>query len=233
MIKLFRGNGSALTQNTEVTLYYTIVIGTALLMSELVALQKQDDNFHHAIRVGTFQVVSIITTTGFCTANFETWQPASKLIILCLMFMGGCSGSTAGGAKIIRFVVAIKMMLVNVERSFRPRVVRPISINGRCLDRADLDNILNYLILLGIITFFSLPLIALMESTLSIETTIGAMLGTLYNIGPGLGDVGPAHNYGFLNDSTKYFLALLMIMGRLELYAVIVLFAPSLWKRFS
>lgn len=233
MIKLLRGNWSALTQNTEVIVFFAIVCGTALLMSELVILHEHDDDFLHALRVGTFQVVSIITTTGFCTANFETWQPASKLIILCLMFLGGCSGSTAGGGKIVRFVVALKMMLVNVERSFRSRVVRPIHINGKSLDRDDLDNILHYLILLGIVTFFSLPLIALLDPGLSIETTMGAMLGTLYNVGPGLGDLGPAHNYGFLNDSTKYFLALLMVMGRLELYAVIVLFAPSLWKRFS
>lgn len=233
MIKLLRGNISALTQNTEVMVYYAVVFATALLMSELVALQKHDDDFYHAIRVGMFQVVSIITTTGFCTANFETWQPASKLIILCLMFLGGCSGSTAGGAKIVRLIIAIKIMLVNIERSFRSRVVRRIYINGKSLDKADLDNSLNYLIFLGIITFFSLPIIALLNPDLSIETTLGAMLGTLYNVGPGLGDVGPAHNYGFLNDSTKYFLALLMVMGRLELYAVIVLFAPSLWKRFS
>lgn len=233
MIKVFHGHFSALTENTEVIVYYFIILATTLLMSELVALQKHDNEFHHAIRVGAFQVVSIMTTTGFSTANFETWQPASKLIILCLMFLGGCSGSTAGGAKIIRFVVAIKMMLVNIERSFRSRVVRPIHINGKSLDKADLDNLLNYLVLLIIITFFSLPIIALLDPELSIETTLGAMLGTLYNVGPGLGDVGPAHNYAFLNDSTKYFLSLLMVMGRLELYAVIVLFSPSLWKKFS
>ena len=233
MLKVLRGNWRAFTQNTEVIAYFLTILIASLIMSELVALHNQDNQWHDAIRAATFQVVSIITTTGFGTANFEDWQPASKLIILCLMFLGGCSGSTAGGSKIIRFVVVIKMIAVNIERSFRSRVVRHIHINGKSIDRTDLDNTITYMLLLGIITFFSLPAIALLQGDLSIESTLGAMLGTLYNVGPGLGAVGPAHNYAFLHDSTKYFLSLLMIMGRLELYAILVLFAPSLWRRFS
>lgn len=220
-------------KNTEVAVYYALIVTFTLLMTVLLWQRMGVYGLEESIRSSAFTVVSIITTTGYTTKDYEQWLPVTHTILLGLMLIGGCSGSTAGGAKIIRVIIAIKVCLLQIEKSFRSHVVRPMKINGRTLDQDDQNGVVRYLLLLLLITFISPPIVALSQTGLSFEGSYSAVFATLFNIGPGFAEVGPMENFGFLNDFTKLFLSLLMIMGRLELLAILVLFAPSLWKRFS
>ena len=186
-----------------------------------------------ALRASAFQVVSIATTSGFTTADFDAWVPATHVFLFVLMVIGGSSGSTAGGLKVIRVVIGIKICLVNIEKAFRSHIVRPIKVNDRNISTTAQENIIIYIVLITIIIYVSKCIIALLENNLSLEGTYSTVISCFYNIGPGFSEIGPTHTYAFFHDSTKYYLSLLMIMGRLELYAILVLFIPSFWRRFS
>lgn len=220
-------------RNTEVAVYYAAIVVCSLLLALLLWGQMNLYDFPEALRTSTFTVVSIITTTGFTTADYQEWLPFAHTILLGLMVTGGCSGSTSGGTKLIRVVIAIKVSLTQVEKAYRSHVVRPLMINGRVLDADDQNTVMRFLVLLMVCIFAALPIVSLSEVGLSLEGAISAVFATLFNIGPGFAEVGPSENFGFLNSFTKLFLSLLMVMGRLELLAILVLFSPSLWKRFS
>jgi trk system potassium uptake protein TrkH len=126
-----------------------------------------------------------------------------------------------------------RLFLRNIETAFRARVVRPLKINGGIVDAATSERLVNYLVLITTMAFISVFLVAIMEPTTSFKGTFSAAIACLFNIGPGLAEVGPANNYSSFHDHTKIFLSLIMVMGRLELYAILVLFAPSLWKKFE
>ena len=148
------------------------------------------------------------------------------------MIIGGCSGSTAGGIKINRLVVALRLCIMNIERSFRSRVVRQIRINNRTLSDAATQEIGMYLILTGMIFLLSLQVASVFEIGTDMGTNLSAVQACLFNIGRIRGS-GPKRNLRFLPPGTKLFLSLLMILGRLELYAILTLFAPSMWKRLD
>ena len=179
-----------------------------------------------------FQVVSIMTTTGFATADFDLWLPVTHIMLLALMFIGGCSGSTAGGTKVIRFIVALKISAQQLEKAYRSRVVRPLKVNGKSLSPVEAEAIMFYIVILTLVVFSATLVIALFEPSMSFAGIVSAMAACLFNIGPGLAEIGPTQNFAGLHPYTQVFLAILMIMGRLELFALLVLFAPSLWKRF-
>jgi len=233
LIHLMRGNWRACRRNTEVKAYYAIILGVTTLFSLMLVLQAGVDDAHEAIRSAAFQTVSILTTTGYATADFTLWPAMGGLVLLVLMFVGGCSGSTGGGCKVVRFIIGGRVSLMEIERAFRPQVVRPVKINGRFLDKDERDSVLVFFMLVWLIIFLTFPLITLFEPDISLVTAVSAGIACLFNIGPGLGEVGPMGNFGFLHSGTKYMLSILMIMGRLELFAILVLFAPSLWKRFA
>lgn len=233
IIHLFQRQWQQVFKNTEVVVYYLLIFIVAAIITSILMLEMDEQSFHYAVRTSLFQVVSIITTSGYGTYDYELWLPVSQTLLIVLMLVGGCSGSTAGGTKVIRVVVAVKLALLQIEKAFRTRVVRPLHINGRSLDKSDQDNVTNYLMLLGLLSLSLLILISLFEHELSFAGAFGALLASLFNIGPGIAEVGPTDNFGFFNPITKYILSLAMIMGRLELYAVLVLFSPSLWKKFS
>ncbi|WOO41764.1 TrkH family potassium uptake protein [Rubellicoccus peritrichatus] len=219
--------------NTEVNIYFAMLIITTLVLTVILYWRMNLYDLDDAFRTSAFQVVSIMTTTGYMTADYDAWLPVTHTLLLGLMIIGGCSGSTSGGLKVVRVAIGVKVCLHQIEHAFRSRVVRPMMFNGRVIDVEDRNNVVNYLLLMGFIGVCSLPIISLAEVGLSFEGAIAAMFACLFNIGPGFHEVGPTLNFGFMAPFTKIFLSLLMIMGRLELYAVLVLFAPSLWKRFS
>lgn len=219
--------------NTELRSYYYIIVLTVAILSLILAVEPNSGTSHDIIRQSAFQIISIMTTTGFGTADFDTWAPAAHTILIALMVIGGSSGSTAGGIKVIRLVVALKVCRNEIEKSFRQRVIRPVKINGRTLNDDAVNLVVRFLVLIGIVCFVSMVVVALFEPHKSFEGIFSAMLASLFNIGPGFAEVGPTKNYADFHTFTKYYLSLLMIMGRLELYAVLALFAPSLWKRFA
>jgi trk system potassium uptake protein TrkH len=233
ILQVLRGRVKQVRLNTEFHAYTLILLISILAVTIFLIRDGLAESWSHAARASAFQVASIMTTTGFSTENFGLWSPFPKVVLLTLMIVGGCSASTAGGMKVIRLVVGFRSSLNSVERAFRSRVVRRIVVNGRTLDDESTQNIITYIVILSLICVACIPLTAIFEPEISVDGNISAVFACLFNIGPGLAEVGPAQNYAHFHDYTKLLLSLLMIMGRLELYAILVLFSPSLWRRFS
>lgn len=190
--------------------------------------------FLQALRDAGFIVITIISTTGFGTADYETWPAWSKMILAMLMLIGGCSGSTAGGFKVGRLVVFLKSARYEILRAFRPNLVFRLKVNGNSLNEEARSRISFFILIYLMICVLSTIVVGALESGtgITMETCGGAVLAAISNIGPGFGSVGPTENFGHLRDSTQVFLAWLMILGRLELFALLVLFFPSAWRRY-
>jgi trk system potassium uptake protein TrkH len=189
-----------------------------------------------AIRHGISTTVSIATTTGYCTADFNGWPFLAKAVLIGLMFIGGSAGSTAGGFKVIRLWVAIKVMLSEIEHVFRPSVVRPVRVGKSIIDDQLKLGTVSYV--LGFVLLFALGSVAVMlleqlnpGSTCDYTTAASASVASLCTIGPGLGKVGAIENYGWMTDASKMVLCLLMALGRLEVFALVVLVSPYFWRR--
>lgn len=237
MLKLFRvyrskGNLFNAARNTEVFVYYGIIAFTTAMLTILLFGEWGRESFHDALRHSAFQVVSILTTTGFGSSDFEQWPAVGHVMLLTLMAIGGCSGSTGGGIKVIRLIVTFKVVMQNIEKSFRTRIVRPLHIDGRAIPQDDQQSVMAFVGLAAVMVFVSLPFIGVFEQNMSVEGVFSATLACLFNIGPGFAEVGPTDTYEFMAPPTKLFLSLLMIMGRIEFYAILVLFIPSLWKKY-
>jgi len=184
------------------------------------------------VRDAVFTVVSIQTTTGFCTADFDQWHFVAKATLLVGMFIGGSAGSTAGGIKVMRLLIAAKVIWAELERAYRPRVVRPIKV-GHVPINDDLK-LSTFVYLIGYATVFGAGTVLLMAferpGDIDITTAASACAATLNTTGPGLGKVGAVHNFAWLSDASKVVLSTLMLLGRLELFAVLALFSPRFWR---
>jgi trk system potassium uptake protein TrkH len=186
-----------------------------------------------AVTQGVFTVVSQQTTTGFAIADFDTWPFVAKGVLLLLMFVGGCAGSTGGGIKVIRIWIALKVMLGELERAFRPNVVRPLKVGKHAVDSELKLATVAYV--LGVFVLFAIGsgVLMLLESgnpDCSVTTAATASIATICTIGPGLAKVGAMENYAWFSDASKLFLCVLMAIGRLEIFAVLVLFVPRFWR---
>ncbi len=182
-------------------------------------------SFHHA----AFQVGSIITTTGYSTVDFDAWPQLSRTILVLLMFIGACAGSTGGGIKVSRVVILIKSVIQEIGYFIHPRSVKTMRMDGRGVDKHVLNNIRVFLITYVLIFAGSMLLLSL--NNLDGETNFTAVAATFNNIGPGLAQVGPARNFNLYSDLSKAVLTFDMLAGRLELYPVLLLFMPSVWQR--
>ncbi|MEO0508342.1 MAG: TrkH family potassium uptake protein [Verrucomicrobiota bacterium] len=233
VIRLLKGQHHILRQNHEVYWFYGILAAsTALLTLYLVELTGLLPT-HDSIRTAAFQATSILTTTGYASADFDSWLPPAKMLLMILMFIGGCSGSTGGGVKVVRIAVALRAALRSITHAFRPNVTITMRMGGQHLSERAIHNVILFLMLMATLQILSMLFVSAMEPELSFLGVFSSVQATLFNIGPGFEAVGPMENFHFLRPITKSFLSLLMILGRLELYAVLVLFAPSVWKRFS
>ncbi len=238
---LLRQPGKLLADVEWRTYLGIILVVTALIVT--VGVGVGDSGFESAgtaMQNGLFQVASIITTTGFSTHDFDQWNQLSRLLLLILMFVGGCAGSTGGGMKVIRHVLFGRILWIQLERAFHPRVVRPLRASGdESVDDAELS--------MGILVYFGLVLTLFVFGWLFIvgfepDSTWGdrvenklidsasSVVATLNNIGPGLGSVGPSQNYGNFSGLSKIMLVWMMMLGRLEIWPILVLFAPSFWR---
>ncbi|MCB1319487.1 MAG: TrkH family potassium uptake protein [Leptospiraceae bacterium] len=192
----------------------------------------QDANAEQSFRDGAFQVVSIITSTGFVTADYEAWAPHTRFVFLILLFTGGCAGSTTGALKMIRILMLIKNGMLELKRLVHPRAVVPIRFNGRIVPISIINNILAFffffimIFLLGTLAISFDPAFA--EETLA--SAMGAVASTLGCMGPGIGVVGPMNNYAALSIPGKWLLSFMMLLGRLEIFTIFIMFSPSFWK---
>jgi trk system potassium uptake protein TrkH len=203
------------------TLSFTALIFLGLLLTTKLGVEQ-------AFRDSLFQVVSIITTTGYATADYLTWTPVLAVLIFALFFFGGSAGSTGGGIKIMRIVVLLKNSYYELRRMIHPHAIIPVKFNNHSVDSRIVTNVLAFFMLYFIIFGFSTIIFTLIEPDM--ESAMGAVATSLGNIGPGLGNVGPAENFAHVHPIGKWFLSFLMLLGRLELFTILVLFSPSFWK---
>ena len=217
--------GRAVLRMEEVRWYYAIVAGATLFISLDLLYYGQ----FHSVREVLFQVASIITTTGYSTTDFALWPSFSKGILMLLMMLGACAGSTGGGMKVSRLVIYLKTGAQELRRLVKPREVRTIRMDGKKLDRAVVRGSLLFLVCYVLIFVLSLLIIQL--ENLDLETSFTAVAATLNNIGPGLSLVGPTANFSIMSPLSKVVLIFDMLAGRLEIFPILVLLAPQTWKK--
>lgn len=220
------------TQDEETRFYLVLLALVTLVVTGSLLYGAQAPDAASALRTAAFQVVSIGTTTGFVTADYDVWSDFSRILLVALMFIGGCAGSTAGGIKVSRFMVFFKNFRRQMIHTFRPHQIVPVRINGVPLTDGYLAEVGFFLALVGFIVALGSLAMAVFEPALDLVSGFGAVVATLFNIGPGLGAVGPSCTYAGLGPSAHLFLSVLMIMGRLEILVVLVLFVPALWRRY-
>jgi len=204
------------------TALFTLIIAITLAFFE-------DQGLEISFRESLFQVVSIMTTTGFVSADYLSWVHFTGIIIIVLMFFGGSAGSTGGGMKIIRIVMLIKNSYLELKRLIHPNAIIPVRLNNKAIQPAIVTNVLAFVVFYIIIVAISTVIMSAMGYNL--DTSVGAVASSLGNIGPGIGDVGPVDNYANIIPFGKWFLAFLMLLGRLELFTVLILFSPSFWRK--
>lgn len=220
--------------NTELHVYLGLIVtATAIIAVDLIWVGEYKTGDTHWIVVDSlFQVTSIMTTTGFSSADFNAWPPLAKVILLGLMIVGGCAGSTSCGMKVARIVVFVKALVRQVRLSYRPSLILKLNMNGRPLAEKIITGVIFYVALNFFGTLIGIFGLAIMQPQVNMSTIISAVLACINNIGPGLELVGPTENYAFLRPVSKLWLSLLMLLGRLEFFAILVLFLPSFWKKF-
>jgi trk system potassium uptake protein len=217
-----------LFSDIELRFYLSVVaVATAIILSSLILHDKFAPA--SALRNSLFQVSSIITTTGFVTADFERWNPLSQLILLALMFIGGCTGSTAGGMKSSRILMLLKVVGREFKRIVERRGVFAVRMGSLTLPENTIQSLLSLVYLAFLVNFVSCFLLA--ASGVDVLTSITAVASCMFNVGPGLGIVGPAEHYGDLPALAKWVLSFCMLAGRLEFYTAIVIFTPAFWRR--
>ena len=214
--------------NDEFKWYLSAVLILILLLSSYKTLTSSSD-FMHSFREISFQVVSIITTTGYATADYTLWGSFLTFIFFLFLFSGASAGSTSGGIKIVRIILLIKNGLLEFKRRLHPKAVIPVMLNKQVISSTITYNLLAFIFLYLFV--FTLGSIFLSLLGVDMLTSISAVASAVGNVGPGIADVGPSFSFSQLPSSAKWILSLLMLMGRLELFTVCVLFTPYFWKR--
>ncbi len=205
---------------------YILFLTTASLL--ITALNMDRFDLIDSIRYSVFQTISIMTTTGYTTHDFDTWSDAAKLILLTLMFIGGCTGSTGGGMKVLRVYLLIRYAILQILKAAEPRTVRTIKYGGKAIKKEYIEDITAFFVLYVFIFIISSIIIAL--SGHDLLTSISATAATLGNVGPGLGLAGASETYAAFAPHIKLLLCLNMWIGRLEIFTVVSLFIPSFWR---
>jgi len=201
----------------------TVAIGTYLYLNNLDTLQPEK-----CFRDALFQTVSLITTTGYVTADYTSWAPFLTVVFFLMMFLGGSAGSTGGGVKIVRHLALAKNSLLEFKRIIHPRAVIPVKINGRIVPQKIITNIMVFILIYLIV--FAFGSVVMSAFGLDFDTALGSVATSLGNIGPGIGSVGPVDNFYSIPTGGKWFLTILMLIGRLELYTMLSLLMPWFWK---
>ncbi|CAN5829514.1 TrkH family potassium uptake protein [soil metagenome] len=214
-------------RDPEWRLYITIVVtATAIVIFTIRGLGL---GVEPTIRHALFQVVSVVTTTGYGTADYEAWRPLGQLVLFLLFFVGGMAGSTSGGPKVIRVLLILKHGLLEIRKYLHPRAVMVVKVGGTAVPESVMLNVVGFMLMY--VGLFGLGTLAMTAIGLSLPSAAGAAATAISNVGPGLDQVGPTDNFGFLPWHGHLILSFLMLAGRLELYTVFLLFHPELWRR--
>ena len=223
---LVRKFKDALT-DSEFLAYFGIALGA----SALIALDLWDEygGFWHAFRYSLFQVSSLMTTTGFATADFIYWPAFSKSILILVMLIGASAGSTGGGLKVSRVIIFFKSAAQEIGKQLNPRRTTNVRLNGKTLAAATIHNTLVFIALYFLLTFVIVALVSL--DGYDFETTFASVVSCMSNVGPGLGPAGPMGSFDIFSDLSKWLLSFAMLAGRLEIFPMLILFAPDTWRK--
>nr|NQU94593.1 TrkH family potassium uptake protein [Bacteroidota bacterium] len=215
-------------KNEEYRYYLAAILVTTIIITITLVVDNTSP-IETSFRDSLFTVVSILTTTGFVTSNYLTWPGALWFLIFMLMFVGGSAGSTGGGIKIVRQLLLFKNSFLELKRLMHPQAIIPVRMNNRPVSQDIIFNVLAFFLIYMIIFAIGTFIMSIMG--LDFESAIGSTVAALGNIGPGIGSVGPIGNYADIPVAGKWFLSFLMLLGRLELFTVLILFSPAFWKR--
>jgi len=208
---------------------YLLIFGCAVLLITMnLRTSGIYDSLGESLRYSFFQSASIMTTTGFASADFDLWPSFSKMVLFILMFIGGCSSSTAGGIKVVRILLLFRLLKRGIAVRLHPRAVIAIKINDKPVPADTVSAVANFVFLYIAVFFIGTLLLSLENHDLI--TTASAAAACLGNIGPGFNLVGPMLNYGLFSDASTFLLSLLMLIGRLELFTIILLFSKQFWN---
>lgn len=214
--------------NQEFKVYIGIIMVITILITIGLVLFHLNDSLESSFRDALFTVVSILTTTGFVTADYTLWPTFLWIMVFMLMFIGGSAGSTGGGIKIARHLLLVKNSWIELKRAIHPQAVIPVKFNGKSVSQQIIFNVMAFFLLYMMI--FATGVVVLAFIGLDFQTSIGSVAATLGNIGPGIGGVGPVENYAFFTPLAKWFLSFLMLLGRLELFTVLIVISPAFWR---
>lgn len=231
LYQLLLGDSKALKVNTEFRWY----VGFLLFFCGGVSLILWNNGIYtslmDSVRYGTFQVMSLLTTTGFGTADYEQWPQSAQMLLYVVCLIGACAGSTTSGIKVVHYTILCKFMYQSIRKTFfQPMAVISVRLNGKAID----ENIINLAICYFIINIFMIFIggfVMTLTDDMDYVTAMSSVIATLMNIGPGFGLIGPTENYAFISDTGKWFLSWNMLVGRLEMFSALVIFYPSFWKK--
>jgi len=228
---MLQGNWHVLKINTEFRWYVGFMLFFCGMVSWILWKENTYGSLMDSIRYATFQVTSLLTTTGFTTADYEKWPQAAQMFLYAVCFIGACAGSTTSGIKVVHYVLIWKNGVASIKRIFfKPMAVVTVRLNQRPVDPQIIDLAVCYFIV-NIFLVLGGGCFMVLVDDMDYVTGMSSVIATLMNIGPGFGAVGPSENYAFISDVGKWFLSWNMLVGRLEMFSALVIFYPSFWKR--
>jgi len=229
--QMMRGDWKAVRINTEFRWYVGFLLFFCGMVSLILWKENTYSGFLESLRYGTFQTMSLLTTTGFGTADYELWPQAAQMFLYAVCFIGACAGSTTSGIKVVHYVVICKYMYASIRKIFfQPMSVVSIRINQKPVDSSIIDLAICYFIVNIFMVLLGGCFMVLLDN-MDYVTAMSSVIAALMNIGPGFGGVGPSENYAFISDTGKWFLAWNMLVGRLEMFSALVVFYPSFWRK--
>lgn len=231
MAWVLRRNWMKAARDDEFRTYLGVFAAAAAIIT-IDLVWQYDMDLWPSVRASTFQVATVLTTTGFATADFNQWPTLSKTLLVLLMFIGGCAGSTSGSIKVGRFLIFAKTMRQQIINAFRPNQVIPLRLNGVTLDAGATTAAVFFIALSCLIVGIGTLVIAMLEPGTDLVTVFTSVTATLFNVGPGLAHVGPSGNFADFTPTSHLVFSFLMLLGRLELFALLVLFASALWRKY-
>ncbi|TYP98009.1 trk system potassium uptake protein TrkH [Tenacibaculum adriaticum] len=236
-----KGKVRKVIQSEEFRYYFFTIVGISTIVAIIIiffqdpSLQTSIDHpmvwgkAESAIRHSLFSVISVVTTTGFVTADFTMWSYFVTALFFSLFFLGGSAGSTSGGIKIVRHIVMLKNSFLEFKKTLHPNAIIPVRYDGKAVNQTIVFNILSFFILYMLIFIVGTVVLAFLG--LDIQSALGACASSLGNIGPAIGNVSPVNSYSHLSVGAKWFCSFLMLIGRLELFTVLILFTPFFWRK--
>ncbi len=228
---MLKGEWDLVRVNTELRWYASIVGFFCGISTLILWINGTYDGFIDSLRYASFQTISLLTTTGFTTADYELWPQSAQMFLYLVCFIGACAGSTTSGIKIVHFVIIWKYTVTTIKKMFfQPRTILPIHLNQRAIDPFAVNLTICYFIA-NIFLILGGGFVMVLVDSMDLQTGMSSVISALMNIGPGFGEVGPSENFAEISAHGKWFLAWLMLVGRLEMFSVLVLLFPSFWKK--